>query len=94
MFWVYMLECLDQSYYIGHTDDLGKRIAQHEQGSFPTCFTYCRRPVKLVYSQECPTREQALTLEKKIKGWSRAKKSALIHDDWTEISRLARNRQQ
>ena len=93
MFWVYMLRCADGSYYVGHSDDLCKRIAQHRQGVFPTCYTFSRRPIELVYSQDCQTRDEALVLERKIKGWSRAKKTALISRDWQEISRLSRNRQ-
>ncbi len=94
MFWVYMLRCADSSYYVGHSDDLHKRIAQHQQGAIPTCYTFNRRPIELVYSQDCQTREETLTLERKIKGWSRAKKTALIMNDWKEVSRLSRNRQQ
>lgn len=45
MFWVYMLRCADGSFYVGHTDDLESRLAQHRQGYFPTCYTFGRRPV-------------------------------------------------
>lgn len=61
-FWVYMLRCSDDSYYTGHTDDLQGRIAQHDTGAFPTCFTFKRRPVELVFAQEHATREEALAL--------------------------------
>ncbi|MGE3530336.1 MAG: GIY-YIG nuclease family protein [Steroidobacteraceae bacterium] len=44
-----MLQCADDSYYVGHADSLEKRLAQHQQGPFPTCYTFNRRPVKLVY---------------------------------------------
>lgn len=92
MFWVYILKCADDSYYVGHSDDLGKRIAQHQQGTFLTCYTFNRRPIELVFSQDCQTREESLALERKLKGWNRAKKAALIRNDWAEISRLARNK--
>jgi putative endonuclease len=88
MFWVYMIRCVDDSFY-GHTDNLELRLYQHGHGTFPTCFTFNRRPVKLVYSQDFATRDEAFSMERKIKGWSRAKKAALIHGDWPEISRLA-----
>jgi predicted GIY-YIG superfamily endonuclease len=90
-FWVYLLRCADGSYYAGHTDDLDKRIGEHTAG---TCggYTATRLPVELAYSQECATRIEALTAERQIKGWSRAKKAALIRGDWGEISRLAKNR--
>ena len=90
-FWVYLVRCADDSFYAGHTDDLEKRIGEHAVGG---CSGYAstRLPVELVFSQECPTRIEALSSERQIKGWSRAKKKALIRGDWEEISRLAKNR--
>jgi putative endonuclease len=90
MFWVYMLKCADSSFYVGHTDNLETRLAQHNLGSFPTCYTFNRRPVQLIYSQEFGTRDEALSMEVRIKGWSRAKKSALTKRDWAEVSRISR----
>ena len=88
-FYTYMLHCSDRSFYTGHTDDLQTRIAQHEAGAVPG-HTQNRRPVKLVWSQEFGTRMEALEAERQIKGWSRAKKLALIREDWRLISTLAR----
>ena len=88
-FWVYILRCADNSYYTGHTDNLENRIAQHHQGYFPTCYTYKRRPLELVFSQPFTTRVEALTSEQQIKGWSRKKKEAMMRGDWAEVSRLA-----
>jgi len=48
--------------------------------------------VKLIWSQECETREEALSAERQIKGWSRKKKEAMICGDWEEVSRLAKNK--
>jgi predicted GIY-YIG superfamily endonuclease len=90
MFWVYMLRCSDRSFYVGHTDNLEVRIAQHEQGAITTCYTYLRRPVALVYSAPFVSREEALAMERRIKGWNRAKKDALTRGDWAEISRISR----
>ena len=90
MFWSYMLECADGTFYTGHTDNLQLRIAQHEQGAVIDCYTYDRSPVKLVYIASFPTRYEALQMERRIKGWSRAKKIALIKGDWNELSRLSR----
>ena len=90
-FWVYILRCADGSYYTGHTDDLPKRLAQYEAGAIRSCYTYKRRPLELVFSQEFPTRESALAAERQIKGWSRRKKEALIRGDWEEVSLLARS---
>ena len=90
-FWVYILRCADNSYYTGHTDNLEQRIAQHHQGYFPSCYTYKRRPLELLFSQDFVTREEALTSEQQIKGWSRKKKEAMMLGDWTEVSRLAKS---
>ncbi|TLY22376.1 MAG: GIY-YIG nuclease family protein, partial [Nitrospirae bacterium] len=87
-FWVYMLCCADDSYYTGHTDSLEKRMAEHQSGECEG-YTSSRRPVRLVFSQEFPAREEALERERQIKGWSRRKKKALIRGDWAEVSRLA-----
>lgn len=91
-FWVYILKCSDGSYYTGHTDSLERRIAQHVSGEVLSCYTFSRRPVTLVFSQPCETREEALTAELKIKGWSRKKKEALMCGDWAEMSRLSKGR--
>ncbi|MBA3002588.1 MAG: GIY-YIG nuclease family protein [Desulfurivibrio sp.] len=91
MFWVYILRCTDGSYYTGHTDNLESRIALHHTGECECCTT-TRLPVELVWSQEFSTREEALSAERRIKGWSRKKKEAMIRADWGEVMRLARNR--
>ena len=88
-FWVYMLRCADASYYVGHSDDLERRIAEHQSGTIPG-HTRNRRPVTLAYSQSFPTRTEALESERRIKGWRRAKKEALIAEDWDRISELAK----
>lgn len=90
-FWVYLLHCADGSYYTGHTDDLDKRIGEHETGACGG-YTATRLPVELVYSQPCTTRIEALSSERQIKGWSRAKKEALIRGDWAGLSRLAKSK--
>jgi predicted GIY-YIG superfamily endonuclease len=90
-FWVYILRCADGSYYTGHTDNLDKRFSEHTTGAITSCYTFKRRPVELVFSQDCTTREEALASEQQIKGWSRRKKEAMIRGDWTEVSRLARS---
>ncbi len=89
-FWTYMLRCSDGHYYIGHTDNLETRIAQHKLGKGG--YTATRLPITLVWSEEFPSRLEALASERQIKGWSRAKKEALIEGDWEEISRLAKSR--
>jgi len=91
MFWVYILECADGSYYTGHTDHLEKRMGQYHAGE---CDGYvaARRPVKLIWSQECATRHEALSAEQQIKGWSRKKKEAMMQGDWKEVSQLAKSK--
>jgi len=90
-FWVYILKCSDDSYYTGHTDDLEKRINEHHLGAVVSCYTYKRRPLALLFSQDFPTREEALASEMQIKGWSRKKKEAMIRGEWAEVSRLAQS---
>ena len=90
-FWVYLLQCADQSYYVGHTDELEKRIQQHERGEVGG-YTSTRRPVRVVFTQEFASREEALAAERQIKRWSRRKKAALARGDWSEMSRLSRRR--
>ena len=91
MFWVYILRCNDKSYYTGHTDNFEHRIGQHRTSAVEG-YTSARTPVEVVYTQEFATREEALTAELKIKGWSRKKKEALMHSDWSEINRLSRGK--
>ena len=89
-FWAYMLYCADRSFYVGQTDDLDARLSAHQSALIPG-YTSTRLPVKLVWSSEFPTRYEAIQAERQIKGWSRAKKLALIRGDWNLISELARN---
>ena len=65
-FRTYMLECADESYYVGHTDDLDSRFARHQSGE-PKCYTSGRLPVRLVWTQEFTTREEALAAEMQIR---------------------------
>ena len=91
MFWVYILRCADGSYYTGHTDDLDRRIGQYHSGE---CDGYvaARRPVELVWSQECATRYEALSAEQQIKGWSRKKKEAMMRGDWNQVSQFSKSK--
>jgi predicted GIY-YIG superfamily endonuclease len=91
-FWVYILQCADGSYYVGHSDNLEERFQQHQSGTLGG-YTKARRPVRLAYSAEFPTRDEAFAAEHQIKGWTRKKKEALMRGDWEELRRLARGRQ-
>jgi predicted GIY-YIG superfamily endonuclease len=90
-FFAYILLCADNSYYVGHTDALDDRIPQHNEGTVPG-YTATRRPVRSVWSQEFPTREEALAAELRIKRWSRAKKEALIAGDFEGLSQAAKEK--
>ena len=90
--YVYMLRCIDGSYYVGSTrKTLDERIGEHNSGAYPG-YTFRRRPVELVWSQDFPNAVDAIACERQLKGWSRAKKEALIRGDWSLISALAKRR--
>jgi predicted GIY-YIG superfamily endonuclease len=86
--WVYILKCSDGSYYTGITEDLDVRLAQHENGTLAG-YTRSKRPVKLVFSEAFSTYNEAISAERQIKGWSRAKKEALIRNDFELLHELA-----
>jgi putative endonuclease len=88
-FFVYILRCNDGSYYTGHTDDLDKRMAEHQQG-LGADWTRRRRPVELVWCGDAPTRDETFAFERRVKNWSRAKKEALIAGDWALVGHFAR----
>ncbi len=88
-FWTYILLCADGRYYTGHTDNLEHRIGQHQSGLIEG-FTSSRLPVRLMWSQDFPTRIEALEAEMRIKKWSQANKDALIRGDWKAVSNFAR----
>lgn len=90
---VYILECSDGSYYVGSTPNLGKRLAQHQTGFFGG-YTASRLPVQLVWSEKFPTDNDAFLRERQIKGWSRAKKEALIRGDWNGLHEVVKKERQ
>ena len=83
---VYMLRCADGSFYIGIAsgNDLTRRIAEHQTGAYPG-YTSTRRPITLVWSEHFARITDAIAVERKLKGWSRAKKEALIKGDWSAV---------
>jgi predicted GIY-YIG superfamily endonuclease len=89
-FFAYMLQCADESYYLGHTDDLAKRIPEHQEGG--KSYTETRRPVQLIWSQEFAGREEALAAELRIKNWSRVKKQALARGDFDDLSKAVKKK--
>ena len=90
-FWTYMLHCNGGKYYVGHTDNLERRLAQHQSGSIAG-FAHDHLPAVLVWSAEFVTRIEALEAESRLKGWGRPKKMALIRGDWDLIQTLAKSK--
>ena len=85
---IYILRCADRSYYVGATTHLTQRLHQHEAGVVPG-FTQNRLPFEVVLVLEFPTIPEAAQAERKVKRWSRAKKEALIRDDFGALKNLA-----
>ena len=90
-YYVYIVKCQDGSYYTGITNDIERRIWQHNTGINIECYTYSRRPVELKYVQHFQQVEEAIKWEKQLKGWSRKKKEALFKEDWELIKQLAKS---
>ena len=93
MAWTYILECADGSFYVGSTTDLERRVSQHDRGEGAD-YTKPRRrrPVRLVWAVEFQRRDEAYAYEKRIQGWSRAKRIALIEGRYGDLPALARGR--
>ena len=87
-FYAYLLRCSDGTYYCGQTDNIEARMQQHHLGE--TGYTSTRKPVELVWQGEFETREGAIAFEQQVKGWSRAKKQALMAGDWDRVQALAK----
>ncbi len=77
-FYCYILECNDGTYYTGWSTDPQRRARQHDSGKGAR-YTRSRRPVRLVYVEECPDRAAAMKRERAIKALSRSRKEKLIH---------------
>ena len=89
-YFVYILRCADGSYYTGITNNVERRLGEHEAGH-PGSYTYTRRPFQLVYTEHFRYVLDAIAWEKHVKRWSRAKKEALIAGDWEKLPILARS---
>ena len=91
LFYVYILKCKDDSFYTGITNSIERRLYEHNVGIDKDAYTYSRRPVELVWFEMFTDPNQAIMIEKKIKGWSRRKKQALIDEDWDKLVRFSKN---
>ena len=90
-YFVYIVRCSDGSYYTGITSNLENRIHKHNAGTFKG-YTSSRLPVELVYSNFFKNVKDAIHAEKQIKGWSRAKKEALIKGDFDSLVMLSKSK--
>ena len=85
-----MLFCSDRTIYVGVTNDLDRRVWEHNEGLLDGCYTHDRRPVELIYAQSFERIEDAIDWEKRVKKWSRPKKLALARGDWQGVRLMAR----
>jgi putative endonuclease len=88
MHFVYILQCRDDSYYVGLTQNVAERVKVHNSGEGPA-FTARRLPVRLAFQEAYETMDEAVHREKQLKGWSRAEKEALISGNLKSLSELA-----
>jgi putative endonuclease len=86
---IYILLCADGSYYTGITRrSVEERVSEHAQGLMPG-YTFTRRPLQLVFSEHYEQIVDAIAAERRIKGWSRAKKEAYIRGDFSALAALS-----
>jgi predicted GIY-YIG superfamily endonuclease len=91
MYFIYIVQCSDGYYYTGVTNDLERRVLEHNRGLIEG-FTSKRLPVRLVYHQAFQFIDDAIRAEKRVKGWSRKKKEALIKGDFKNLKNLSKNK--
>ncbi|MBC8054417.1 MAG: GIY-YIG nuclease family protein [Sphingobacteriaceae bacterium] len=75
--------------YTGVTNDIDRRLFEHQSGLHVKCYTFKKRPVELVFVEHFQTASHAIEFEKQIKGWRRAKKEALINREWEKLPELS-----
>jgi predicted GIY-YIG superfamily endonuclease len=91
--YVYILQCVDGSYYVGSTCDLEHRLAAHQTGTYGG-YTSTRLPVQLLWSAEFTTEHEAFLIERQLKGWSRVKKETLIRDGIDGVHEIVKHERQ
>jgi len=87
--YVYILECSDGTLYVGVTNNVGRRFIEHISGIHEKSYTFSRRPLKLIYCKQFDSPIKAIEYEKQLKGWSKAKKLALIANEFEILHELA-----
>ncbi len=89
---VYIVECNDRLFNTGVSNDVERRVAEHNDGLNKKAYTYTRRPVKLVYHEGYTDPYYAIAREKQIKGWGRKKKIAMINGEWNKLPKLSKSK--
>ncbi|WP_299603648.1 GIY-YIG nuclease family protein [uncultured Aquimarina sp.] len=90
-YYVYIIKCKDNSFYVGITNNLERRTYEHNKGLNQDCYTFNRKPVELKWFETFIDPNQAIKIEKQLKGWSRRKKIALIEKDWDKLIEFSKN---
>jgi putative endonuclease len=88
--YVYILACSDNSYYTGVTNDIERRLYEHDAGLDKESYTYIRRPLELKYLEQFDDINKAIEREKQIKKWSRKKKEALFEENYYLLKILSK----
>ncbi len=91
-YFVYILKCSDNTYYTGVTNNVERRLLEHQLGDNKTAYTFKRRPVHLVFRAEFSNIEVAIEKEKQIKTWSKSKKEALINGDFELLPEMSKKK--
>jgi putative endonuclease len=90
-FYVYILQCSNSSYYTGVTNDIERRLYEHQEGLIERCYTHNKRPVKLMHIEEFTDIVEAISREKQIKSWTKQKKKALIAGNYQKLVKLSKS---
>ncbi|WP_148613399.1 GIY-YIG nuclease family protein [Nocardioides rubriscoriae] len=90
MAWTYILICSDDSYYVGSTVDLERRLREHNSPDLGATYTRRRQPVRLAWAAQFDSVAAAFAFEKREQGWGRKKREALIRGEYDELVALAR----
>ncbi|HSE91163.1 MAG TPA: GIY-YIG nuclease family protein [Candidatus Binatia bacterium] len=91
MYYVYILRCADDSFYVGSAQDLDSRVKAHNDGQ-GAAYTFKHRPVQLVYSEAFESETAAVSRERQLKRWGHEKKAALIAGNLERLKRLSKRR--
>jgi putative endonuclease len=88
--YVYILRCIDGTFYVGVTNDVDRRFWEHEHDDDRAHYTYARRPLRLVSVSEFDSPSDAIAFEKRLKGWTHRKKRAFVEGHWNDLRRYSR----